>query len=112
ARAAVAGAQAMIDISDGLVADLRHVADASGGGIDLSTAGLAVDHDALAAPAAETGTDAWSWVLGGGEDHALVACFAGAVPDGWRVIGRVLDGPARVLVDGARWQGYAGWESF
>jgi thiamine-monophosphate kinase len=110
--AAAAGAQAMIDISDGLVADLRHIAQASGVGIDLSTAGLAVDHDALAEAAAATGADAWSWVLGGGEDHALVACFAGAVPDGWRVIGRVLDGPAAVLVDGAQWQGYAGWESF
>ncbi|MBO0865748.1 MAG: thiamine-phosphate kinase, partial [Mycobacterium sp.] len=58
------------------------------------------------------GVDPWSWVLGGGEDHALVAAFAGPVPAGWRVIGRVLDGPARVLVDGEQWQGYAGWESF
>ncbi|PQM47072.1 Thiamine-monophosphate kinase [Mycobacterium talmoniae] len=60
------------------------------------------------------GEDAWSWVLGGGEDHALVACFAfaAAVPAGWRVIGRVLDGPARVLVDGREWDGYRGWQSF
>jgi thiamine-monophosphate kinase len=87
-------------------------AGASGVGIDLFTAALAVDRDALAAAAAAAGTDAWSWVLGGGEDHALVACFAGAPPDGWRAIGQVLDGPARVLVDGAQWQGYAGWESF
>jgi thiamine-monophosphate kinase len=112
AAAAVAGAQAMIDVSDGLLADLGHVADASGVGIDLSTAALAVDHDVLSEAAAAAGGDAWSWVLGGGEDHALVACFADAVPPGWRAIGRVLDGPARVLVDGARWQGNAGWESF
>jgi thiamine-monophosphate kinase len=112
AAAAAAGAQAMIDVSDGLVADLRHVAEASGVGINLSTAALAPDHDALTAAAAAVGADGWSWVLGGGEDHALVACFAGPAPAGWRVIGRVLDGPARVLVDGAEWEGYAGWQSF
>ncbi|WP_445161283.1 thiamine-phosphate kinase [Mycobacterium sp. Dal123C01] len=112
AVAADAGALAMIDISDGLVADLRHVAYASGVGIELSTAALASDHDALSAAAAAVGDDPWSWVLGGGEDHALVACFAGDAPSGWRVIGRVFDGPARVLVDGAEWRGYAGWQSF
>ncbi|GAB7142604.1 thiamine-phosphate kinase [Mycobacterium riyadhense] len=110
--AAVAGAQAMIDVSDGLIADLRHVAAASGVGIDVSTAALAADHGALTAAAAAVGADPWPWVLGGGEDHALVACFSGPAPTEWRVIGRVLDGPARVLVDGEEWGGYAGWESF
>jgi thiamine-monophosphate kinase len=112
AVAAAGGAQAMIDVSDGLIADLRHVAEASGVGMDLSTAALAADRDALAAPAAAAGADPWSWVLGGGEDHALVACFAGPAPAGWRIIGRVLDGPARVLVDDREWSGHAGWQSY
>lgn len=112
AAAAAGGAQAMIDISDGLIADLRHVAEASGVGMDLSTAALAGDRDALAAAAAAVGADPWHWVLGGGEDHALVACFAGPAPAGWRIIGRVLDGPARVLVDDQEWSGYAGWQSY
>jgi thiamine-monophosphate kinase len=110
--AAEAGAQAMTDVSDGLIADLGHIAQASGVSIDLSTDGLTGDRDAVAAAAATTGADPWSWVLGGGEDHALVATFAGPVPAGWRVIGRVVDGPARVLVDGREWGGPAGWESF
>lgn len=110
--AAAAGAQAMIDVSDGLIADLRHVAEASGAGIDLSTDALRSDHDALTAAAAAVGADPWPLVLGGGEDHALAACFGGPPPPGWRIIGRVLDGPARVLVDGQAWSGYAGWQSF
>lgn len=110
--AAEAGAVAMIDISDGLIGDLRHIADASGVTVDLSTEALSVDRQALAEAAEAVGVDPWNWVLGGGEDHALVAAFTGRVPDGWRTIGRVLDGPADVLVDGAPWDGYAGWQSY
>jgi thiamine-monophosphate kinase len=110
--AADAGATAMTDVSDGLVADLGHIATASGVGIDLSTAALSADRDAVADAAAAVGADAWAWVLGGGEDHALVATFPGPPPVGWRAIGSVLDGPPRVLVDGSEWDGNPGWQSF
>lgn len=110
--AADAGATAMTDVSDGLLADLLHVADASAVGIDLSRNALGADRDAVASAAAATGEDPWGLVLGGGEDHALVATFPGAVPDGWREIGVVIEGPPRVLVDGAEWTGPGGWRSF
>ena len=110
--AADAGATSMTDVSDGLVADLGHIARASGVGIDLSSDSLGADRDRLASAGAALAVDPWNWILGGGEDHALVATFPGSPPAGWRVIGRVLDGPARVLVDGKSWHGDPGWQSF
>lgn len=110
--AADGGATAMTDVSDGLAADLGHIADASGVGINVSTAALAADRDALADAAAAVDVDAWDWVLGGGEDHGLVATFTGTPPQGWRAIGAVIDGPPRVLVDGDAWHGNPGWQSY
>ena len=110
--AAEAGATAMTDVSDGLLADLGHVAAASQVGIDVSSAALSGDRDAVSEAAVAAGADPMAWVLGGGEDHALVATFPGALPAGWRPIGRVVDGPARVLVDGDTWRGNPGWQSF
>ena len=55
-------------------------------------------------PPSRPSADAWAWVFGGGEDHALVATFPGPLPPGWRRIGVVVDGPSRVLVDGNPWQ--------
>ena len=107
----------MTDVSDGLMADLGHVAQASGVGIDVSTAALKTDYEELAGAAAATGADAWAWVLGGGEDHALVAAFPGQTPEGWRVIVAVAEGndnrPAgTVTVDGEPYEGDQGHAHF
>jgi thiamine-monophosphate kinase len=116
ALAAQAGASAMTDVSDGLLADLGHIAAASAVHIDVARQLLQDDLDALADAAAAVGADAAQWVLGGGEDHALVATFAADPPPGWRTIGRV--GTAdrttggRVTVDGAGWAGSTGWQSY
>ena len=110
--AAEAGAQAMTDVSDGLLADLGHIATASGVTMDLDRAALREDAEAVMAAAQSVGVDPWTLLLGGGEDHALVACFPDTPPPGWRVIGSVRDGAPEVLVDGVAWAGPTGWQSF
>lgn len=115
AIAAAVGASALIDVSDGLLADLGHVARASGVTIRLERAAFEVP-EPLQAVCAATGTDPYQLILTGGEDHALAGCFphVGEVPPGWVVIGTTrapADEPA-VLVDGERWPGVSGWDHF
>lgn len=98
-------ATAMMDLSDGLVRDGGRIATASSVHLDLDAAALRSDVEQLTALATELGADPWQWVLHGAEEHALLATFSpGAVPAGFRPIGRVLaprDGAPAVTRDGA-----------
>ena len=101
--AAIAGATAMMDVSDGLALDSGRLAAASGVTLDLTRAALG-EHPERA--------------LAGGEDHALLATFPPDVlPPGFRVIGVVRErGESGVLSDGepvdvSGWDPYRDWDS-
>jgi len=128
-EAAGLGATAMIDVSDGLLADLGHVADASGVLIDVETARLPSDPALRAAAEALSavpgapggvapggvapGPGGLGWVLAGGEDHALTATFrpGTTLPGHWSVIGTVQKGHG-VTVDSRPAVGVTGWSHF
>ncbi len=107
--ASIAGATAMMDVSDGLALDSDRLARASRVTLDLSTGEI------MRAFGTQSGVSVpLEMMLEGGEDHGLLACFpSGAeLPDGFRHIGTVRERQdAPVQVDG---QSYAprGWDPY
>ncbi|MFI5274425.1 MAG: thiamine-phosphate kinase [Ktedonobacterales bacterium] len=96
ALAAMGGVGAMLDVSDGLAADLRHLCAASGVGALLDAAAIPI------APAARVvaeayGRDALELALSGGEDYELLcAVRAEQVPAALDAVARA-GGMARLI---------------
>lgn len=110
-------ATSMIDVSDGLISDLTHIAKASNVTIEIDSSKLTIADDLQAAASAFNG-NALDWVLNGGEDHAFLATFSSPldVPSGWDLIGTVTTvdtetGQPQVLVDGEAVVA-KGWDHF
>ena len=112
AQAAALGATSMIDVSDGLLADVGHLADASGVAVDITSGSFEIA-EPLQAVGAALGADPLRFILTGGDDHALVATFpdGALLPEGWSAIGRVGEGSG-VTVDGATYDGPTGHTHF
>lgn len=110
--AAVAGAHAMTDVSDGLVEEMITLAAASEVRIEVAAAAVP-QAPGLAELGAALGVDSVRWAVAGGEEHELLAAFApGAVPAGWTVVGGVVDGPVGAFLDGEPVGDIRGWQSF
>lgn len=112
-----AGATAMMDISDGLVRDGGRLAAASRSVLNLDPAALKALSVPLLPAAELLGTEPLAWVLGGGEDHGLLATFPTGLqlPPGFTAIGSV-EAPAPMKSTGVMIAGRpadtVGWDHF
>ncbi len=100
------GVHAMMDISDGIASDIRHILKASGAlGADIDLKSLPLS-DELRAVCGERGWDPYELAVGGGEDYELLLTVAPEALEKARqavgslsVIGRITKEP------GIRWEG-------
>jgi thiamine-monophosphate kinase len=107
---AAAGVSAMMDISDGIGSDLRHILEASGTGAVIRTGALPLSAE-LETVCARRGWDAVGFALDGGEDYELLFTVPAekepslGVPH--HVIGRITAEPGLVWEgDGGDHEGY------
>ncbi|MCC6647431.1 MAG: thiamine-phosphate kinase [Polyangiaceae bacterium] len=98
-RAVEAGATSGIDVSDGLVADARHVACASSVALSLDAGALAAAGGAALEEAARAlSRDALDLALSGGDDYALLFTGPQALARHFARVGVVEAGPPGVTV--------------
>lgn len=110
---AAAGASAMMDISDGIGSDLRHIIEASGVGAEIDPSMIPLSNE-LKSKCAEYGWDPLELAISGGEDYELLFTIseenAKKIDFNHFVIGKIISGDKIIWIESER--DYMGFRHF